>query len=169
MNRLCVKSRFDPFSCQISTVVSKKLPRASDQAIIIYVRVIVDEMDELQKQGGNLCYRLLFPQAEGGVNARLVFSSEVQKRDLKALDMTIKSYEANWAMPSEKEIIPFLEPIYVELFEMYGDDVLILENPLEKNVDRDKVCSIAKTLYSKILALKQEQAVGVLRWMFSQA
>lgn len=154
---------------QISSLVAKRLPKASDEAIISYIGVLIDEMTELQSQGGDLCFRLLFPQAGGGVDGRKVFSKEIQKRDLEALDLTIKSYDANRQIPSETQVMPYLEPIYLKLFEVYGNDVLALENPAANNVDKGKVCSITKTLYSEILKLDPEKSVGALRWMLSQS
>ncbi len=153
---------------QVSSIVTKRLPKASDEAIINYIGVLVDEMDELQDQGGNLCFRLLFPQAGGRVDGSKIFSKEVQRRDLEALDLTIKTYDANRQIPSEEEVMPFLEPIYAKLYEIYGNDILALENPIANNVDKDKVCSITKTLYSSILKLDAKKSVGALRWMLSQ-
>lgn len=153
---------------QISSIVTKRLPKASDQAIVDYIRVVIDEMSELQMQGGDLCFKLLVPQAGGGVDGRKVFSEEVRNRDLAALDLTIKTYDVNRSIPSEDQVIPLLEPIYLELFQLYGNDVLALENPVANSVNKDKVCSITKTLYSKILELDPDKSVGVFRWMLSQ-
>ena len=153
---------------QISSIVTKRLPKASDTAIINYIGVLIEEMNELQNQGGDLCFRLLFPQAGGGVDGSKVFSKEVQKRDLEALDLTIKSYDANRPIPSEEEAMAILEPIYINLFNVYGNDVLALENPGANNVDKSKVCNITKALYSNILELESDKSVSVLRWMFSQ-
>ncbi|PJE78253.1 hypothetical protein CI610_02815 [invertebrate metagenome] len=153
---------------QISGLVESRMPHASDEAILTYMSVMVTEMDELHKQGKGLCYKLLLPQIEGGIDGRKVFSKETQKKDLMALDEIIKTSNTKKTIPSESAVMPSLEPIFVSLYSKFGDDVAMIENPTATNVDKDKVCSITMDLYKEILALPPEQAASALRWMFGQ-
>jgi hypothetical protein len=152
---------------QISGLVESRMPHASDEAILTYMSVMITEMNELQKQGKGLCYKLLFPQAGGGIDGRKVFSQETQKKDLMALNEIIKTSNTKKAIPSESVVMPSLEPIFVSLYSKFGDDVSMIQNPTATNVDKDKVCSITMDLYKEILALPPKQAASVLRWMFS--
>jgi hypothetical protein len=44
----------------------------------------------------------------------------------------------------------------------------VIENPTAPGVDKEKVCSVTRDLYQKIVALPPDQAGQVLRWMFAQ-
>ena len=153
---------------QISGLVESRLPHASDEAIVTYLGVLVTEMRELHKQGNGLCFKLLFPQVGGGIDGRKVFSEETQKRDLMALDEIIKTSNFRRVIPAEITVMPSLEPIFVDLYNKFGDDVSMIENPSAANVDKDKVCRITMDLYKKVLALPQKEAANALRWLFSQ-
>lgn len=153
---------------QISGLVESRMPHASDEAILTYINVMVTEMGELHRQGEGLCYKLLFPQDGGGIDARKVFSQETQKMDLLALGEIIKTSNTKKVIPSEREVMPSIEPIFVSLYSKFGEDVSMIENPTATNVDKDKVCVITIDLYKHILDLPPEQAASALRWMFSQ-
>lgn len=153
---------------KISSIVIKRLPKASDEAVLKYMDVLVEQLSELQNQGNGLCFKYLFPQIEGGIDASSAFSGELLKRDLEALDLTIRTYDDSRGIPTEAEVVPFLQPLYAGLYETYGDEVAVLANPAGENVDKEKLCDITKTLYSRILELEQGQSVKVLRWMLAQ-
>jgi hypothetical protein len=153
---------------QISGLIKSRLPHAADEAIVNYMNVMVTEMVELQAQGNGLCYKFLFPQVGGGVDGRKVFSEEIQKKDLMALDEIIKTSNAKKVIPSENEVMPHIEPVFGSLYSKFGDDVSIIDNPTVGDVDREKLCTITIELYSEIIKLPQEQAASALRWMFGQ-
>ena len=150
----------------ISTIMDMRLPWASDEAILSYVEVMVDEIQELQDHGGDHCYRLLFPEVNDDIHDYKILSKEVQYRSLAAIDLTIKSYDAIRRIPSDEEVLQTLEPIYAELYETFGDDMLALDDPIGNNMDKERACEITKMLYLKILQLPDEQSVPVLRWLF---
>ncbi|MDI6743381.1 MAG: hypothetical protein QMD11_11670 [Smithella sp.] len=153
---------------QISGLVESRVPHASDEAIVRYLNVMVEEMGELKNQGGGLCYKFLFPQAGDGIDGRQFFSQEIQNKDLQALDEIIKTSNIKRDRPNENDVMPYLEPIFASLYSKFGDDVTILDNPNAVNIDKEKVCNITMELYSEILKLPPDQAAGTLRWMFGQ-
>jgi hypothetical protein len=153
---------------KISSVIVKRLPKASDAAVAGYMSVLVEQMSALHDQGGGLCFKYLFPQVEGGIDAPGVFSSELLKRDMEAMDLAIRSYDETRGIPTEAEVIPLLQPLYAELYEAYGDGVSVLSNPAAENVDRERLCDITRALYAGILGLEPDQSVKVLRWMLAQ-
>jgi len=154
---------------RIDSIYMKRLPKASDQAIVSYLEVAIDEIQELQKHGGDHCYTHLIAPEGAGVNPDKLFSKELRTRNVEVLDLVIKSYDENQRIPSKQEVMPFVDAISAELFELYGDDVTsALESPAAFGGDKDKVCHIWKTLFSKILELDREQAVEITRWMFKE-
>ena len=153
---------------QISGLVESRIPHATDEAILAYMSVMVTEMGELQSKGEGLCYKLLFPQVDGGVDGQKVFSQETLNKDLLALNEVIKTSNSKRVIPSESAVMPYLEPIFASMYAKFGDDVSMFENPAASNVDKEKVCSITMELYSDIMQLPPEQAASALRWMFGQ-
>lgn len=154
---------------KMSVLIESRMAYASNEALLTYVNVIVLEMDELQRKGEGLCFKFLFPQLSGGFDARKVISQEIRTKDLLALDEVIKTSSVKRSIPSENQVMPYLEPVYISLYSEFGDDVSILENPSDENVDKEMLCRITADLYSRILELPPEQAASSLRWMFSGA
>ncbi len=154
---------------QISSLIESRLAHASDDALVSYVNVMISEMEILSNQGNGLCYKFLFPQVAGGIDARKAFTKEMQQRDLAALDEIIKSSNTKKTIPEQSTVMPYLQPVIIALSEKHGDDVTLLDNPSAPNVDKEKLCKVSIDLYRGVLALPVEQSAPVLRWMFGQA
>ena len=159
----------DQLRAEISGLIVSRIPHASDEAILTYISVLVTEMSELDKQGKGLCYKLLFPQVGGGIDAHKVFTQETQEKDLSAFNKILKTSSTKKEIPSESAVMPLLEPLLFNLYNKFGEDVSMLESYTATNVDKDKVCGITMHFYKEILTLPPEQAASVLRWIFSQA
>jgi hypothetical protein len=153
---------------QVQTFVLTRLPHASDDALISYVRIMDIEMAELQAKGSTLCYQFLHPQVVGGIDTVKLISRETQGKDLAALNEIIKSSNSKRPIASEDEVMPNLQPVFLALREKYGDGVAVIENPTAPGVDKARVCSVTRELYQKIVALPPDQAGKTLRWMFAQ-
>lgn len=159
----------DLIRTQISSLIEARMPHASDEALIAYVSVMISEMEVLSKQGNGLCYKFLFPKVAGGIDARKVFSKEMQQRDLAALNEIIKTSNIKKPTPEQSTVLPYLQPVIITLSEQHGDDVSLLDDPAAPNVDKEKVCKVSIDLYRGILALPIEQSAPTLRWMFGQS
>lgn len=153
----------------IAGLVQKRLPSASDDAVVSYMSVMVTEIGELSSRGGDLCYRFLFPQPSGPIDARKYFSKQTQDADLAALAQVVRtSAEHPQTIPKEGDVMPALEPIVVELAKEYGNDIEMLQNPTAPTVNKTKVCSMTVDLYSRVLKLPKNESSRVLRFMLSQ-
>ncbi len=75
----------------ISSMAQRWLPNASNQAIISNIKVIIDELNELQGQSGDPCFKLLFPEDGNEIDGRKILSKEMQKRDLAALNLVSRT------------------------------------------------------------------------------
>jgi len=112
----------------------------------------------------------LFPQRSEPVDGRKYFSPETQAADLAALTEVIRSSNENpQPIPSEQEVTPALKPIYAELGKEHGNDLLMLQSPVVSDADKAKVCSMAMSLYSKILSLPESESGKILRFMLSRS
>jgi hypothetical protein len=150
-------------------VVTGRLSRASDAAVINSVQLSVDQMKWLHARGDDSCFRYLFPQVGGGISAAEVFSEELLARDYESTRRILSTYDEDRAIPSAEQATAILNPIYLALFEKYGQDrVAQLADVTAPGIDREEICTISTDLYVMILAGADEEAVTVLRWMFDQ-
>jgi hypothetical protein len=153
---------------QIIGLLQKRLPYASDEAVVTYMNVMLTEMNELNRQGPDLCYQFLFPQ-QSAFDGRKYFSKQTQEADLAALAQIFKTAAENpQTIPGEAEVMPALKPIYVELAKEHGNDIIMLQNPGAPNVDKVKICSMVGGLYTRVVQLPQNESGKVLRFMLSQ-
>lgn len=79
------------------------------------MQVMLAEMAELQQKGDGRCYKLLFPRVAGGINGQTDFSEETRNRDMLALIEIIKTSNTQKAIPTQSDVMPFIESILVEL------------------------------------------------------
>ena len=149
-------------------LIEKLLPKASDKAIFSYARSIVDQLNEFHRDGTEPCFTLLVPKTDPNINAPPIYSDKTKENELVTLDLTLKTYDAKRALPTEEEVWPDLEPIFEELFEAYGEDsVSAIQDAYVPGIDRLATCKITRTLYSEILDLAKPKAVQALRWILS--
>jgi hypothetical protein len=154
---------------EMGRIINSKLPHASGKAIVTYIKSMIKQIDELQSQGGDLCFKFLYPKIGGGVNALKVFTQETINIQLAAVDEIIKTSNSKRDIPTENEIMPDLDAVFDKLIEKYGEDASIIDNPTANNVDKVKACNINRDLYNHIVELPVDQAAALLRWMFGQS
>jgi hypothetical protein len=146
--------------------LERKLARASDQANIDYARLLVDQLDELMRDGVEPCLTLLVPQAKPARGVVPDYSRRTVERELDLLNMVLTTYDPRRSPPKENDVWPDLEPIFGELFETFGaDNVAAIENSFDPGMDRSLLCEVSKTLFLRILALPEANAAEAVRWL----
>ncbi len=157
----------DALRAKQAELMEQLLPGVSDEAIIAYARLIVDQLDELQLDGTEPCLTLLIPQSSPG-NTSPIYSEITKGRELDTLDIVLRTYDADRQLPTEKDVWPDLGPIFEELFDEFGaDNVAAMENSFDPSVDRGLVCNVTRALYSGILKLPERNAANAMRWLLS--
>ncbi len=152
----------------IGGLVEKYLPISSDKALLGYMNVVIQEIEELANQSPELCYKFLFPQQYGTIDVTKYIKPETQQADLEALAAVIRSgAEASAEMKDFPEYDALIQSIIINLHETYGDDALLLENPHAPGIDKRKFCRIMVALYREILKLPQRESCLVLRSMLT--
>jgi len=158
----------DALRAKQAELMERLLPRASDDAIIAYARLIVDQLDELQLDGIEPCLTLLVPQSSPDKDTSPIYSERTKGGELDTLELILRTHDVDRQIPAEKDIWPDLGPIFAELFEAFGaDNVAALENSYDPSVDRVLVCNVSRALYSGILNLPKRKAANALRWLLS--
>ena len=153
-------------------IVQRRLPTASNEAVAGYMDVTMAELDALQKQGGDFCYRFLYPETGAPLDFSRQISKKMQKDDLDALAKVIESSASNpQPLPDQEEVVAKLKPIYGRLVEEFGEDVGLLDKAarVASEADKRKICAMTGSLFDKILAHPAEESGGILRYMLSQS
>ncbi len=155
---------------QVTSLVQQRLPRASDEAAIEYMRVMVQEMHELRRHGSELCHRFLFPQPGDSLNLTRYVSANLRDADAAALSQVVRSSTLSpQAVPQKAEVLPRMQPVMTALSARHGADLALLERPQTPGIDRDKLCAINIDLYSVILQMPPSDAGKLIRYLMSQS
>ncbi len=65
--------------------------------------------------------------------------------------------------PDPRQVEVLLDKLGVNLMELYGQDILILQDVAKPGVDRRKVCSLTIGFYSEVLAVEDPERSVLLR------
>jgi len=152
----------------IAELVEKYLPYSSDEALLGYMSIIIQEIEELSGKSPELCFQFLFPEQYGAIDVARYIRPETQKADLDSLSVVIRTGAENPVHIQDfSGYDALIENIITNLHEMYGDDALLLENPHAPGIDKEKFCRMMVTLYREILKLPKKDSVLVLRRMLA--
>lgn len=155
---------------QIGAVVQKRLPRASDEAAIEYMRVMVQEMTELRQRGGDLCYRFLFGGPQQSLDMRQYVSVNTIEADTSALSQVVRSSTVSpQPVPLQADVAERMKPVLAALSGRYGPDLALLQQPQAPGVDRDKLCSISIDMYTVILQMPPADSGKLIRYLMGQS
>lgn len=154
----------------LTVIVGARMSRASDTAVLNSVNLTVDQIDWLYGRGDDTCFRLLHPDVAGGIGAESVFSDELLQRDFDSTRMILATYDAGRTVPDPTVAAELFNPVYLQLFERHGEEALIaFADVASPETDRRLVCRMTNELLRGVLALPEQEALTVLRWMFDSA
>ena len=158
----------DALRAEQAILMGQLLPRASDDAIISYAELIVDQLDEFQLYGTEPCLKLLVPPSDPDTDTSPIYSEKTKERELETLDIILRTYNADKRLPAQEDVWPDLDPIFAGLFDAFGaDNVAAMENSYDPRIDRVLVCNVSRALYSGVLQLPKRKAVNALRWLLA--
>ncbi len=151
-------------SAKYSMVIfEKKLPVASDEAVINFIKTNNKIMNELKSIDVRYCYNYLLSI---NVSDSIINSVTSQLNLLSALNDVIVSRSENpQEIPQLVEIQIYLDDVYNLLYQIYGDDISILEEPSDPNIDKELYCTMIIDYYRLILELDSVDASKLTRWL----
>ena len=153
---------------RVAELVPGYIPRASDGAILRYMKAMVKEMEELAGKNPVLCYQFLFPQKYGAVDVSQHLSPETQREDLVALEEVIRTaVQQPQPLPDPAAAETLLKSTLSQFSQVYGEDTLLLKDPFAPGIDKGKACSLIAALYQEVLKLPERESSLVLRYMLS--
>lgn len=153
----------------LADVVNQRIGRASDQAVINYVTVNVDEMIALEKISPEYCFRFLYPQVEGGVNLMQVLPPSLNDRDSVAMEQLLLTSEGPDKPLNKTLASDTLKQVVGTLYSRWGDKLKQLNEPGDTSSDHQSLCAMTIDLYQTILKLPAPQSANLLRMMVVSA
>jgi hypothetical protein len=153
---------------RVAELVPGYIPRASDDAILRYMKAMVKEMEELAGKNPELCYQFLFPQKYGAVDVTQHLTPETQREDLAALAEVIRTaVQQPQPLPDPAAAETLLKSTLSQFSQDHGEDTLFLKDPFAAGIDKGKACSLIAALYQEVLKLPERESSLVLRYMLS--
>lgn len=151
---------------QVSGLVKKALPQASDDAVMETARVITLEYDQLGAKNADACFA--YATGSPPVDILKFVTPEVAQMEKAANAAVLETGLTNpQRIPSRDEVAPALRRVVQQLIATYGQsDVAGLAKPA--GMDHARYCAIISALFKNALSLPRDQAVPVLRNMFGQ-
>lgn len=154
-------------------VAGRYQSRAPDDAVIGMTRIIAQNVKELEQDGSDLCYQILFPNESRTSSTAPTPASRLRpemKEDLlRGFSEVITRGAKEPTPPMESELAePLLEEIGERLFELHGEDAQVLTDLTNPAVDRRLACRVSVSFFEEILSLPKEEAGGLLRYLYSQ-
>jgi hypothetical protein len=163
------ESLMDGVRAEVTTLVKKRLPHASDDAANEYMRVMVQEMGELRRHGGEVCRRFLFPAPGQNLDLTRYVSANTIEAEFAALSQIVRTSTVSpQPVPQKAEVADSLRPLFEALAARYGPDLALLQNPQAPGVDPDKLCSINIDMYLVILQRPAAESGKLVRYLLGQ-
>ncbi len=167
-NRESQDEAIDRARKRVADLVAGYIPRASDDAILRYMKAMVKEMEELSGKNPELCYQFLFPQKYGAADVTEHLTPETQREDLVALEEVIRTaVEEPQPLPDLAAAETLLRRTLSQFSQDHGEDTLLLKDPFAPGIDKGKACGLIASLYEEVLKLPERESSLVLRYMLS--
>jgi hypothetical protein len=154
----------------LQELITRKLPYASDTALLSFVAIAMHEMAALHAMSPDLCYDYLFP-APGAApfDPTKYIVDELLRKQLSVMaDVLRSAAEEKNTPPTSDQVEEQRGAVYRGLVERHGNAaVRKLANARVAQGGHDEVCRLTYDLYEGILQLPDAEAGRLLRYMFA--
>lgn len=155
----------------VQEVLMRRLPQASDDALLGFIRMWVGQLDALLRVSPKLCYEYAFPSSGPTKNFTRYFSQELQQWELNALTQIIQTADESRQIPTESEMNPLIKRLFAKLHQSMGKDALLLAQLSDPKalakIDKSKTCAVLSGYYKAIMQLPKRDAARLLRYTFA--
>jgi hypothetical protein len=156
----------------IGSLVEKYLPTASDEVLFSFGNILLEELDAIGSQSALACYSFLFPEPGTEIDFTRYFGPDLQKRDLEMLELVIiTGSQGHRTTAPTDQIDSLYENLFSAIVQNHNSDIaqnLIKMAENDPSLNKEDVCLSTYILYSEAMKMPRENAVAVLRDMFSQ-
>ena len=151
---------------EIARAATESLARASQESVLALVSDMVDTAKRLKATPGDACYRFWFPNVDGPPDIAASVDAKAQQHTMELMAEVIRSAAEHPSPPPDTEgVKDNLTRVVNATYEQYGTDAQMLANAADPKADRTKVCTIAISVYERILQLPAPEAGELLRAM----
>lgn len=153
------------------SVFRKKLPYASDTALLQFVDLITEQITVLKSAHPESCYDFLHPGSPAApLDTAKFFNQSLNDKESQVMAEVVRSAAPTvHKLPSKEQIQPQLKSLFARLAERHGDRVNLLLNPREGINDKAESCSMNLEFYQALRRLPQDEAGPILRFMIASA
>ncbi len=162
-----VQSTILKIRSEVDLMLQKRLPIASDDAVLAYVSVMIQEMRVLNTDPEN-CRKALNPRQYGSINIKDFLPKELANADLASLADVIKtSAEQPQPIPRQYEISSDMETVIREMKIKHPDSSFTLASA--SPTEAQDACNATADLFETInTTLPSERSSKVIRFILSQ-
>jgi hypothetical protein len=150
--------------------INRKLPYASDAALLSFVAIAMDEMAALHAISPALCYDYLFP-APGAApfDPTIYIAGELLRKQLSVMaDVVRSAAEEKNTPPRSEQVEEQRAAVYHGLVRRHGNAAMWkLANARVAQDGDGEACRLTYDLYEGILQLRDAEAARLLRYMFA--
>lgn len=146
-------------------VVHQRLPFASDNAVLSFVSIMLEQMQILYKKDPAKCHAYV-----AGLESTTVVSdlSSTLEREQQIAAEVIRTAAAGvWERPQQTRVSADLERLWTSMAEWFGNDVEMLQTPIDPSVDPKKYCEMIYALYGAAMELPQPRAAQLVKFLFA--
>jgi hypothetical protein len=151
----------------IERISVEKLPFTSDDAVVEFTNVAIEEMKTLQKKDPALCYNFAFSRGDAFDYPRL-FPAQLNERESDATAGVIAGYSRDRKVPTADEFQADFADLGASWAKLYGGDIKLLSAPVPNPADQAKACQLTISLYQLAVSLPEDKAAAVLRYLYDQ-
>lgn len=157
----------DTVQPQILQIQMARLQNAPDENVINYMKINLEQIAAVQKEGDEACFRFLFPAVKGGINPIRIIPREIINRRMDSdVAMMRAAYGPNRHTVTEAEkqqALQDLRSVVPALAQRYGQDLQIMAEP-QKGIGKEKIaCELVQDMWTDVLKLPAANAAGVIR------
>ncbi len=165
------QSYIDELQKDIVKIQHKRYKFATDKDIVSVLRVNLEQLAYAKGISGELCYRILYPEASVSINSVRIFPEEMKSKILSVhAEMIKNSYGSKKHTVTDDELSRArndFSDIVKRLRVKYGSDTEIIYDPDRGLGKYNLACEINEDLLSYMLALPNKNSAGVARFMMS--
>lgn len=154
----------------VAGVVKKYIPHASDEALLDYLRITMEEVAQVNAKDPDAAYAMLFGNDMNFDMTKYV-DEKTQQRDVAALAEIIRTGVAKEAGYQNNERATRLLQNLVQQFRSdVGADAELLALAVQGGGgDKRRTVDMTIELYRRVLAMRTDQAAQVFRLMLANA
>jgi hypothetical protein len=151
-------------------IVKSKFAMASDGALVNFSTAFLATVKYLYTNGKpEVAFEVMYNQVDMPHDWHDAIPQELKNAEFAAYKEIFNSAVRKQIPPiNDKKASDLLKVILADLYKDYGDDVVLLQRPLEQREKKTVIVKLMITLYERILALPQSDQATVIRYLFTK-